>query len=94
MPLAAFEPHHRRLSTSPESSFVKTLVVQRPSADRITTLRSRTLSVKGPAVDERRVLERDEFATCLSAFGLVLDPARVDRLWALAQAQHEAFVAS
>ena len=34
-PVSAFEPHHRRLATDPESPFVKTLVVQRPREDRI-----------------------------------------------------------
>ncbi len=85
--VAAFAPHHRRLSTDPESPFVRTLVVQRPYEDRIVTLRSRTLSVRGPAVDSSRVLGADEF-------GLTLDGARVERLWALAEAQHAAFVAS
>ena len=47
-PVSAFEPHHRRLATDPESPFVKTLVVQRPRVNRIDTLRARTLSVVGP----------------------------------------------
>ena len=47
-PVSAFEPHHRRLATDPESPFVKTLVVQRPRVDRIDTLRARTLSSVGP----------------------------------------------
>ena len=93
-PVAAFEPHHRRLSTDPESSFVKTLVVQRPLPDRIVSLRSRTLSEVGPAVDSRRVLaDAAEFAEVLAGFGLRLDAARLDRLWAAACAQHDAFVA-
>ena len=45
--LADFAPHHRRLSTDPDSSFVRTLVVQQPRDDRIVTLRSRTLSRSG-----------------------------------------------
>ena len=47
-PVIDFEPHHRRLATDPDSSFVQTLVVQKPLADRITTLRARTLSEIGP----------------------------------------------
>jgi N-hydroxyarylamine O-acetyltransferase len=94
-PQAAFEPHHRRLATDPESSFVRTLVVQQPADDRIVTLRSRTLSEKGPAVDSKRVLaDADEFATVLSDFGITLDAARRERAWALAAAQHEAFYAA
>jgi N-hydroxyarylamine O-acetyltransferase len=90
-PLAAFQEHHRRLSTDPGSSFVQTLVVQRPGADRIVTLRSRTLTVRGPAVDTRRVLEREEFDAFLA--GLRLDAGRRERLWELACAQHTAFTA-
>jgi N-hydroxyarylamine O-acetyltransferase len=93
-PLAAFAEHHRRLSTHPASSFVQTLVVQRPRADRIVTLRARTLTERGPAVDTRRVLDRGEFADALGALGLRLDAGRRDRLWTLACAQHEAFTAA
>jgi N-hydroxyarylamine O-acetyltransferase len=90
----AFAPHHRRLSTDPASSFVQTLVVQRPYDDRIVTLRSRTLSSKGPGIDEKRVLARDEFGdVLLGEFGIVLDGGRLQRLWTLAAAQHEAFQA-
>lgn len=93
-PVAAFEPHHRRLSTDPGSSFVQTLVVQRPLGDRIVTLRARTLSEVGPAVDRRRVLaDRAELANVLSSFGIRLDGARIDRLWVGADRQHEAFLA-
>jgi N-hydroxyarylamine O-acetyltransferase len=89
-----FAPHHRRLSTDPASSFVQTLVVQKPYDDRIVTLRSRTLSSKGPEVDDKRVIERDEFGDVLrDVFGLVLDAGRLQRLWTLAAAQHEAFQA-
>jgi N-hydroxyarylamine O-acetyltransferase len=89
VPVSAFDPHHHRLAHDPESSFVRTLVVQRPYADRIVTLRSRTLSVRGPTIDTKRVLDRAEWETFLP----VLDPPRVERLWELACAQHEAFVA-
>lgn len=94
-PVSDFEVHHRRLSTDPASSFVKTLVVQRPEADRIVTLRSRTLTARGPAIDSRRVVEsRDELAAVLlSSFGITVRGSRLDRLWAAACAQHEAFLA-
>jgi N-hydroxyarylamine O-acetyltransferase len=93
-PHAAFEPHHRRLSTDPASSFVQTLVVEKPYDDRIVTLRSRTLSVRGPDVNTKRVLEREELGGVLrDEFGLVLDAGRLQRLWTLAAAQHEAFQA-
>jgi N-hydroxyarylamine O-acetyltransferase len=92
--LADFDPHHRRLATDPESSFVKTFVVQSPQPDRIVTVRSRTLSVVGPEVDSKRVLEREELAPVLrDEFGLLVGGARLERLWALAEAQHEAYLA-
>jgi N-hydroxyarylamine O-acetyltransferase len=92
--LADFDPHHERLATDPESSFVKTFVVQSPQPDRIVTVRSRTLSAVGPDVDAKRVLEREEFAGALrEEFGVVVGGERLERLWTLAVAQHEAFLA-
>jgi N-hydroxyarylamine O-acetyltransferase len=95
--LDAFQPHHHRLSSMPESGFVQTLVVQRPYEDRIVTLRSRTLSADGPGLRERVVLpDAPAFAAALRhEFGIdpdVLGEERMDRLWARACAQHEAFV--
>jgi N-hydroxyarylamine O-acetyltransferase len=93
--LADFAPHHERLSTSPESPFVQTLVVQRPFDDRIVTLRARTLFVDGPAGRVRHVLEDPQaFAAALrSEFGIdpdALGSERLHRLWAQAVEQHEA----
>ncbi len=91
---SAFAPHHRRLSTDPASSFVQTLVVQRPTDDRVVTLRSRTYSEQGPSVDLKRVLDREEFEAVLREdFALTLDAGRIERLWTLASTQHEAFQA-
>jgi N-hydroxyarylamine O-acetyltransferase len=98
-PIAAFAPHHLRLAARPGSSFVATLVVQRPADDHIVTLRARTLSRKGPNRDERTVLPdqaslaatlRDVFAIVPEALGV----DRIARLWRQACAQHEAFVSS
>ena len=92
--LADFAPHHERLSTSPESGFVRTLMVQRPAADRIVSLRARTRFVDGPGLREREVVgDVDAFAGALEGFGIELDalgPERLERLWARAVAQHEA----
>jgi len=92
--LDAFQPHHRRLATHPESKFVNTLIVQRPYRDRIETLRSRTLTVAGPDVDERRVLAdaEDLAVTLRDRFGIdpeVLGEAAIAQLWARAGEQHE-----
>jgi N-hydroxyarylamine O-acetyltransferase len=94
----AFQPHHHRLATSPESKFVQTLVVQRVYPDRIVTLRSRTLRADGPGVSERRVLDdRDDLVTVLDeVFGIdpgALGPQRLDRLWERVVAQHRAWEA-
>jgi N-hydroxyarylamine O-acetyltransferase len=93
--LADFQPHHERLSTSPDSSFVRTLVVQKPLADRIVTLRARTLSTDGPHLRARSVLpDRDAFAAALrDRFGIdpdALGRRRLDRLWTQACVQHVA----
>ena len=96
--LEAFQPHHHRLATSPESKFVQTLVVQRVHPDRIVTLRSRTLRADGPGVSERRVLDdRDDLATVLGEVFRIdpaaLGPERLDRLWERVVAQHRAWEA-
>jgi N-hydroxyarylamine O-acetyltransferase len=93
--LADFDVHHERLGNDPESSFVQTLVVQSPRQDRIVTLRARTVSVVGPAVSEKWVVsDRGEFTGVLrETFGITLAGDRLSRLWAQAEAQHEAFLA-
>ena len=64
-PVSAFEAHHRRLATDPESNFVKTLVVQKPAGrpDRHTAradaLRGRAGSrLQAGGGRSRRVLSR------------------------------------
>ena len=93
--LEAFQPHHARMSGAEDSPFVRTLVVQRPAADHITTLRARTFTVAGPGRSERRVVEGlEDFAAALSRLGVdpdALGPERLAGLWARACAQHEAF---
>jgi N-hydroxyarylamine O-acetyltransferase len=93
--LADFQPHHERLSTSADSSFVKTLVVQQPHDDRIVTLRARTRFADGPGLRERAVVaDEDAFAAALrDGFGIdpvALGPERLARLWRQALEQHVA----
>jgi N-hydroxyarylamine O-acetyltransferase len=88
------QPHHHSLSTDPESTFVQTLVVQRPFRDHVETLRSRTLTTRGPDVDTSRTLaDADDFARTLDErFGIDpnrLGPERIARLWHRAQDQHD-----
>jgi N-hydroxyarylamine O-acetyltransferase len=93
--LADFAPYHEHQSTSPDSRFVQTLLVQQPFDDRIVALRAHTLSVDGPDVRERQVLEsQDALAGALQErFGIdpdALGPERLGRLWARAEQQHAA----
>ncbi len=95
----AFDEPHARLSQSPDSSFVQTLVVQQPHDDHVVTLRARTFGVRGPGRDERRLLDDadDLAATLASGFGIdtdVLGPERVTRLWDAVTAQHEAWLSA
>lgn len=94
--VTTFAPHHLRLATTPESSFLQTLVVQKPLHDRVVTLRARTLSEKGPTVDAKHVLaDADAFgATLRDTFNIRLDAGRVARLWSHACAQHETYMAT
>jgi N-hydroxyarylamine O-acetyltransferase len=88
-----FQPHHERLSTSPDSSFVQTLVLQRPFDDHVVTLRGRTLLLDAPGMRERHVVgDAAELAVVLrERFGIdvdVLGAERLVRLWARAGEQH------
>lgn len=92
--LDAFAPHHVRMSTSPESGFVRTFTVQQPYDDRIVSLRARTLREQGPGADDdvEILADADALGDALRArFGIdpdALGPARLDRLWARAEVQH------
>jgi N-hydroxyarylamine O-acetyltransferase len=97
--LDIFAPEHLRLSTSPDSGFVRTLTVQQPYEDRVVSLRARTLREEGPgAGDEDEVLDdADSWASALQErFGIdpdVLGAERLARLWEKVDAQHEAYLA-
>jgi N-hydroxyarylamine O-acetyltransferase len=98
--LETFAPHHVRMSTSPDSGFVRTLIVQQPYDDRVVSLRARTLREIGPAASDERVVidDSDAWTTALQErFGVdpdVLGSERLARLWEKADAQHEEFLAS
>lgn len=94
--LDAFAEHHERLSTHPDSSFMRALVVQAVDDHAITTLRARTLTRRGPDADERRVIaDAGDFAATLRrAFGIdptALGEERLARLWSAADGQHAAW---
>jgi N-hydroxyarylamine O-acetyltransferase len=97
--LDIFAPEHLRLSTSPESGFVRTLTVQQPYDDRIVSLRARTLREEGPGASEEQTVldDADSWASALyERFGIdpdVLGPERLERLWQKVDAQHQAHLA-
>jgi arylamine N-acetyltransferase len=96
--LDAFESRHQRLSTSPESGFVRTVSVQRRTADGAIILRALTFTERShQGTSTRHVTQRDEwFALLTDEFLLPLDgvdAAARDRLWASACASHEAWAA-
>ena len=89
--LDAFDEPHERLSCGADSSFRKTLVVEQPRGDRIVTLRARTLTVRGPAHDDRRIVrDADDLAATLrDEFGIdELGTRRLARLWDNVVMQH------
>jgi arylamine N-acetyltransferase len=90
---------HERLSTSPESRFVRTVTVQRRRARHIDILRARTLSRVRRGATESRLLEDevDWYGALTEVFGLDLSgvaAAERHALWQRAVAQHEAFAAT
>ena len=90
---------HERLSTSPESGFVRTATFQRRHARHADILRARKLShVERDATRTTLLADEGEwFAALADVFGLDLpdvDAAERHALWERVCAQHEAWVAS
>jgi arylamine N-acetyltransferase len=90
---------HERLSSSPESRFVRTVTVQRRRARHVDILRARTLSRVRRGGSESRVLEDevDWYGVLAEVFGLDLSGLGAGErhaLWERAVAQHEAFLAT
>ncbi len=94
--LSDFIPYCDRLSRSPDSPFVRTLLVQQPRPDHALALQARTLTRRGPAGRwVRELTDRPDLVLVLtSEFGVPVealgDPA-VDRLWELSGAQQAAW---
>ena len=87
---------HERLSTSPESRFVRTATFQRRDAGGVDVLRARTLSrVERGAARTRLLADEGEwFGALADVFGLELadvDAAERRALWERVCAQHEAW---
>lgn len=95
--MAEFAAMHQQLSTSPESGFVRTAVVQRRDARGVDQLRGLVLSRLGVGA-ERVTLDspRDYFAALADVFRLPLDDVsdrEKEKLWARLHAAHEAWLA-
>jgi N-hydroxyarylamine O-acetyltransferase len=87
---------HERLSTSPESGFVRTATFQRRDARGVDIVRARTLSRVEPGATRRTLLadEGEWFGALADVFGLPLldvDAAERRALWQRVCAQHEAW---
>ncbi|MFD0358131.1 arylamine N-acetyltransferase [Streptomyces sp. NPDC127110] len=98
---ADFEETHTWLSTSPDSSFVRTFAVFRRDADGVDILRGRVLSRRsggGKVTAERELAGRREFFEVLEGvFRRRLDDlSEADReaLWARVDEAHRAWLAS
>ena len=90
---------HERLSTSPESGFVRTATFQRRDARGVDVLRARTLSRVERGATRTTLLadEGEWFGALADVFGLPLpdvDAAERRALWQRVCAQHEAWAAS
>jgi len=94
----AFAAAHRRLSTSPDSGFVRSAVVGRRDAFAKEVLRGRVFTrIDAAGRSERTIETRGEwFALLADVFGLHLrevDGAARERLWARVSAEHEKWLA-
>ena len=96
---SAFAKAHKRLSTSPDSSFVRAAVVCRRDARGADVLRGRVnYRVDGAGVSKQLIDTSDEwYALLADVYGLALtdvDGAARERLWARVCAAHEVWLAS
>jgi N-hydroxyarylamine O-acetyltransferase len=93
----SFADHHVRLSTSPESGFVKVLTAQRRDATGVDVVRGRTLRRIGTGAFEGTLASLDELSAALGdLFGLdlgALPRAERQALWSRVSAAHDAWVA-
>jgi N-hydroxyarylamine O-acetyltransferase len=97
-PAAEVAAAHERLSTSPESGFVRTATFQRRRAGRVDVLRARLLSRVERDGTHTTLLadEREWFAALADVFDLELpdvDAAERRALWERVRVQHDAWAA-
>lgn len=96
--MEAFASHHERLSTSPDSGFVKVLTAQRRDGTGVDVVRGLTLRRIGRGASEATLGSLDELSAALGdLFGLDLgavDRAAREDLWRRLAAAHEAWLAA
>lgn len=96
--LSDFTDRCAELATAPGSSYVRTLVVQRPYPDHALALRARSLVRMSPTGVTRRTLaDRDELAAALADFGVPVESlgaAALDELWRRSGDQQRAWETS
>jgi arylamine N-acetyltransferase len=96
--LDTFTQQHRRLSTSPDSGFVKVLTVQRRDATGVDVLRGLAFQRLGRGAHARDLAGRDELVALLQdPFGIDLvgvDDATIDDLWVRLEHAHRKWVAA
>ncbi|MFD1718556.1 arylamine N-acetyltransferase family protein [Georgenia deserti] len=95
--LADFSARNLALSTSPDSPYVRLLVIARSVGGETLLLVSRTLRRIGPdGASARTIPDKDEFARVLADELLVpvgdIGADGVDRLWAAASEQHDGWL--
>ncbi|MFI7697961.1 arylamine N-acetyltransferase [Nonomuraea sp. NPDC049480] len=95
--MSAFEEMHRHLTTSPESAFVRTAVVQRRDASGVDSMRGLVLSRIGAGAHSLTLdTARDYYAALADVFHLPLDDVDAqekDKLWDRLYDAHEAWLA-
>ncbi|WP_152521072.1 arylamine N-acetyltransferase family protein [Nocardiopsis ganjiahuensis] len=88
-----FAEHSDRLSSSPESAYVTTLMAARPVSRHTHLLLSRTVRVLGSDSAPSQIANSDDFAAILRDTFLIalgdLGPGAVERLWEAAGSQHD-----
>ena len=96
--MSEFEATNVKLSTEPDSGFVKILSLQRRTADQVDIIRGAVLSRKGPGAYERTLESKEDLAAALhDVFGFDLDEfaeGDLDALWERVHAAHVVWLES
>ncbi|WP_198169474.1 arylamine N-acetyltransferase family protein [Herbidospora daliensis] len=93
--MTAFESEHVRLSTSPESGFVRVLAIQRRDATGVDSLRGLVLTRVGDDPTSTTLEREGDYVAAMSdVFGLHLTGEERAILWPKLSESHKAWLAS